>query len=485
MTISAFSQYFIIGIESINVLPIWKRMFVLSFSRDRISLIFLIILLIVTAFVSLFSQTYLEYYNNKKYLITIITFFISIVFMSISSRPVSFLWGWDYLGISSVFLIIFYANKNNLNNAMWTIFFNRFGDILIIIYVILRWSDWVEIIIFDKWYSDAGGFALLFISLCALTKRAQFPFSSWLPLAMSAPTPISAIVHSSTLVTAGVLVTIKISDILLDEMRTLLLLPSIWRFIAGGALASWEADYKKIIAFSTISQIRMIIVLSLLKLTFVSIIHTLLHAFFKRFMFMNAGTLFMKNFSFQRKSKLNSFLKKKSYRFFLLISIFSMVGCPFSSSFFSKDYAIEIFISERAHPVIICTIFIGALITINYSKILASPTVLQTSPTKIISLKKFFPLTWIMMLINLTTLYLISNSTNLIPRPLARGELRTILAILIIFLFVDKFEINSKKYQLELIQINTIIKYLIKLSKDKVKTLAVTEKTFVKKAYMK
>ena len=150
---------------------------------------------------------------------------------------------------------MFYPNKTSLANSILTIFFNRLGDVLLIIGLSLALTNYRE---FMELSFSAPELRILLV-LCAFSKRAQFPLSRWLPAAISAPTPISAIVHSSTLVTAGIFLLTKLELFLEKTYFFLPLSVRVLTFFLGGLLARHEKDLKKVVAFSTISQISMII----------------------------------------------------------------------------------------------------------------------------------------------------------------------------------------------------------------------------------
>jgi len=143
-------------------------------------------------------------------------------------------------------------------------------------------------------YGEGGvnisSFIVIVIILSACTKRAQMPFSAWLPAAMAAPTPVSALVHSSTLVTAGVYLLIRINILLvnLQLLEGLIFLGTCTILIAGGA-AILEIDIKKIIALSTLSQLGVIIIVLGAGSPILSYFHLLSHAFFKAILFICAG----------------------------------------------------------------------------------------------------------------------------------------------------------------------------------------------------
>jgi len=130
----------------------------------------------------------------------------------------------------------------------------------------------------------------LFLFLGAITKSAQIPFSAWLPAAIAAPTPVSSLVHSSTLVTAGIYVIIRFNYIFL-YFGVLLKVFSILTMILAGFCAMVETDFKKVIAMSTLSQLGMILFILSVGVWMYSYIHIIIHAFFKSILFLRMGSL--------------------------------------------------------------------------------------------------------------------------------------------------------------------------------------------------
>jgi len=164
---------------------------------------------------------------------------------------------------------------------MVTVLSNRLGDVGILISIRLVFVYGRRNINFLLEYKG-GGVIILMILIAGLTKRAQIPFSVWLPLAIAAPTPVSALVHSSTLVTAGVYLLFRFNRFLIRfEIKNLLLYISVFTIFMAGLIANFEIDLKKIIALSTLSQLGLIIIVLSLGLKFLAFYHLLTHAVFK------------------------------------------------------------------------------------------------------------------------------------------------------------------------------------------------------------
>jgi len=190
-------------------------------------------------------------------------------------------------------------------------------------------------------YKSELFFVLGLAILAALTKRAQIPFSAWLPAAMAAPTPISALVHSSTLVTAGVYLMIRFRE-LLGVNRVLYYL-SVGTIFISGLGANFEMDLKRVIALSTLRQLGVIIIALSLGFLELAFFHLLIHALFKSLLFLCAG-VYIHGLGDKQDVRL---LRRVSERaplttFYFLGCSLALCGFPFISGFYSKDIILEI-----------------------------------------------------------------------------------------------------------------------------------------------
>lgn len=208
------------------------------------------------------------------------------------------------------------------------------------------------------------------VILGATTKSAQYPFSSWLPLAMAAPTPVSALVHSSTLVTAGVYLLIRFFPVIrgyVEAINLLVFMRSLTIVLAGLA-AFVEIDFKKIIAYSTLSQLGVIILALGLGSPLLSFFHLLSHAMFKALMFICAGTYIYYHAHGQDlriMGNLRDCLPVTQVGF--IISNLALCGFPFLSGFYSKDPVYELRTNGFFNVVVIFFMVFGLMITALYS----------------------------------------------------------------------------------------------------------------------
>lgn len=185
------------------------------------------------------------------------------------------IFGWEILGITSYLLVAGYLSSLSRNGAMKTVLFNRIGDVFFVLALRL-------LAIKTAWIF------MLIVLLFAICKSAQFPFSAWLPAAMAAPTPVSALVHSSTLVTAGLWVLLK-----LEVGGLFMFLLGRSTMLIGALSALAERDLKKVVAFSTLSQLGLLIIVIAGFSFQVGFFHLITHAFFKSVLFIRIGLLIL------------------------------------------------------------------------------------------------------------------------------------------------------------------------------------------------
>jgi NADH-ubiquinone oxidoreductase chain 5 len=174
-----------------------------------------------------------------------------------------------------------------------------------------------------------------------VTKRAQIPFSSWLPIAMAAPTPVSSLVHSSTLVTAGVFLLIRFNRVILSSSIYLLVLRGITLLIAG-IMANFEWDLKKLIALSTLRQLGFIVFSYSIGLVFFSFFHLMRHALFKASLFMRSGVIIHSIDNRQEFRNSGLFTQVKPLlSMAVVVCLLCLCGFPFTSGFYSKDLILD------------------------------------------------------------------------------------------------------------------------------------------------
>nr|ARH55087.1 NADH dehydrogenase subunit 5 [Mecinus janthinus] len=375
--------FYLLGIYllliNFSMIFIYKIMFFNStcmsmvWNIDWVSSLFCSFVFFISSMVLKYSEEYMCMEKNlSRFLLMIIMFVFSMVFLIISPNLISILLGWDGLGLISYSLVIFYQNVKSFNAGMLTALMNRLGDsaFLISISIMSSYGSWNFLNYLDVSYLNKVLFLVgIFIVFAAMTKSAQIPFSSWLPAAMAAPTPVSSLVHSSTLVTAGVYLLFRFMPGLSHQVLEVLLYLSLLTMFMAGLAANFEFDLKKIIALSTLSQLGMMIMILCLGNSDLAFFHLLIHALFKALLFMCAGAMIHNMGNFQDIRFMGSIGKFMPLTCVCFnISNFALCGLPFLSGFYSKDLIAESILSmEMLNMVIFVVFFISVGLTVSYT----------------------------------------------------------------------------------------------------------------------
>lgn len=320
------------------------RAFNFAFIIDKVSISFSALVTFISACVFLFARTYIRadlfYY---RFIWILLSFVISINLLILSGSFLTLLVGWDGLGVSSFALIIYYQRKESWTAGFLTLLINRLGDIIIMGLLFFFAVRGYTLLV--NYPGKCQFLILILLSVAALTKRAQYPFSVWLPAAIAAPTPVRALVHSSTLVTAGIYIIIRASASinLPSEVLTLLLFCGSVTSVLGGLCAIVENDIKKIIALSTLSQLGVMVFSLGLGSYRLALLHLYAHAIFKALLFLVAGAILILSFGIQDIRLLGGVTKKVPLLLvFINIRAFCLIGLPFVRAFYSKHVIIRL-----------------------------------------------------------------------------------------------------------------------------------------------
>nr|QVL29480.1 NADH dehydrogenase subunit 5 [Ceratitis rosa] len=347
-----FSLVFLMNEYSIflewEVVTLNSSSIVMTFLFDWMSLLFMSFVLLISSLVIYYSKEYMSGdVNINRFIMLVFMFVLSMMLLIISPNLISILLGWDGLGLVSYCLVIYFQNVKSYNAGMLTVLSNRIGDVAFLLAIawMLNYGSWNYIFYLESMKNMIEMQIIgVLIMLAAMTKSAQIPFSSWLPAAMAAPTPVSALVHSSTLVTAGVYLLIRFNILLSESFmgQFLLLISGLTMFMAGLG-ANFEFDLKKIIALSTLSQLGLM--MSILSMGFykLAFFHLLTHALFKALLFMCAGAIIhnMNNSQDIRlMGGLGVYMPLTSGCF--NVANLALCGMPFLAGFYSKDLILEV-----------------------------------------------------------------------------------------------------------------------------------------------
>nr|YP_010274808.1 NADH dehydrogenase subunit 5 [Chrysopetalum debile]UJV31485.1 NADH dehydrogenase subunit 5 [Chrysopetalum debile] len=354
-----------------TIIPLGTSDITLPIIIDSISCMFSLTVMFISANVLYFAKSYMEeeVFLNR-FIIMVMLFVLSMNLLIFIPHMISLLIGWDGLGITSFVLVIYYQSAKSLGAGMITALTNRIGDVLILISVALtlNMGHWN---IFNLWpQSYLSSLTIILLMVAAMTKSAQVPFSSWLPAAMAAPTPVSALVHSSTLVTAGIFILIRFYPFLSSFylFNFLLLIFSTLTMTMAGMTALVETDMKKIIALSTLSQLGVMMSSIALGLPMLAFFHLITHALFKALLFICAGTMIhIHNHSQDMRHMGNIIIQMPLTSSTLLIANLALCGLPFMAGFYSKDLIIEMTLFNPTNLIISSLYLFATSLTAAYS----------------------------------------------------------------------------------------------------------------------
>ncbi len=315
------------------------------------------------------------------------TFFM--LFLVSSSNLIQLFVGWEGVGLTSYLLIGFWSHKDEANKASLKAFIvNRVGDFgllisLFTIFIVFGTVNINEILLLVNSHSSSYfnffGFQVHSISLIVITmfigcmgKSAQFGLHVWLPDAMEGPTPVSALIHAATMVTAGVFLLILMSPLIETSQiaKNLILIVGSITCLFASCVAIFQNDIKRIIAYSTCSQLGYMFMAIGVSAYSVAYFHLLSHAFFKALLFLGAGSVIHSMSDEQDIKKMGGIYKRIPLTYVsMLIGSFALMGLPFLSGYFSKDLILEfIFLSNQSFKTFAFSIGVfGVFLTTIYS----------------------------------------------------------------------------------------------------------------------
>nr|YP_010837682.1 NADH dehydrogenase subunit 5 [Mansonella sp. 'DEUX']WGC93691.1 NADH dehydrogenase subunit 5 [Mansonella sp. 'DEUX']WGC93703.1 NADH dehydrogenase subunit 5 [Mansonella sp. 'DEUX'] len=359
----------------VMVLPYGKWVFSCGFN-DFFSFImtinfevclFMFVLLLVSFMVFLYGSFYMVGVSRLFYFFFFL--FLFVLSMSgliiFSGSIVMVLIFWDFLGVSSFFLVLFYGNMGSFSGSMSTIFTNRIGDFCIFLF----FNGFVFFSCGSLSYQFFSSLVVIMLLVSSFVKGGQYPFGSWLPKAMAAPTPVSCLVHSSTLVTAGVMLMDCYVFVTLNaDVLGCVFYVGFFTMVFSGFCSLIEGDAKKIVALSTMSQIGFCFLAIGSGFHYLSYVHMISHSFFKSLLFMQVGYLIFVNFGQQdyRSYSLMSLSAPLLVKFQVFLSVVCLCGLLFTSGGCSKEYFMSRFYYGSYSILLVFFYFVGVFLTFCY-----------------------------------------------------------------------------------------------------------------------
>ena len=333
-----------------------------SINIDPLSSIMLVVVTFVSALVHIYSIGYMSHDPHKPRFMSYLSLFtFSMLVLVVSDNFLQLFFGWEGVGLCSYLLIGFWYKKESANNAAIKAFIvNRVGDFglaigIFLIFFYFGTINFKEVfdlapqfleknIVFLGFESSLITLICLFLFIGAMGKSAQFLLHTWLPDAMEGPTPVSALIHAATMVTAGVFLVVRCSP-LFEYSQTALNLVTIVGMITAifaASVALVQNDIKKIVAYSTCSQLGYMFFAAGVGAYHVAMFHLFTHAFFKALLFLGSGSIIHAFKDEQDIRNMGGVRKKLPYTYiFMLIGTLALTGFPFLSGFYSKDAIIE------------------------------------------------------------------------------------------------------------------------------------------------
>ena len=333
-----------------------------SINVDPLSSVMLVVVTFVSALVHIYSIGYMSHDPHKPRFMSYLSLFtFSMLVLVVSDNFLQLFFGWEGVGLCSYLLIGFWYKKETANNAAIKAFIvNRIGDFGLAVGIFLIFFFFGSIN-FEEVFQVAPqfiekkllffGFELnlitlicLFLFIGAMGKSAQFLLHTWLPDAMEGPTPVSALIHAATMVTAGVFLVVRCSPLFEYSQVALNVVAIIGMITAifAASVALVQNDIKKIIAYSTCSQLGYMFFAAGVGAYHVAIFHLFTHAFFKALLFLGSGSVIHAFKDEQDIRNMGGIRKKLPFTYiFMLIGTLALTGFPFLSGFYSKDAIIE------------------------------------------------------------------------------------------------------------------------------------------------
>jgi len=351
-----------------------------SFHFDGLTVSMLIPVLIISSLVHIYSVSYMSNDPHNQRFFSYLSLFTFMMIMLVTANNYLLMFvGWEGVGVCSYLLVSFWFTRIAANQSSMSAFLtNRVGDCLLTVGMFaILWSlgnvDYATVFSLAPYINEN---IITIIGIClligAMAKSSQVGLHVWLPMAMEGPTPVSALIHAATMVTAGVYLLMRSSPLI--EYSSTVLLLCLWlgalTTVFSSLIGLFQQDIKKVIAYSTMSQLGMMVIAVGLSSYNLALFHLINHAFYKGLLFLGAGAVIhavADNQDFRKYGGLISFLPL-TYSVILIASL-SLVAFPFMTGFYSKDFILESAYGQYYFSGIAVYIIatIGAIFTTLYS----------------------------------------------------------------------------------------------------------------------
>lgn len=323
-----------------------------NFQFDSLTVSMLIPVLVISSLVHFYSIGYMSHdpHNQRFFSYLSLFTFMMVILVTGNNYLVMFV-GWEGVGVCSYLLVSFWFTRIAANQSSLAAFLtNRVGDALLIIGMfMLLWAlgnlDYNVVFSLAPYINEN---IITLIGIClligAMAKSSQVGLHIWLPMAMEGPTPVSALIHAATMVTAGVYLLIRSSPLI--EYSSTVLLICLWlgaiTTVFSSLIGLFQQDIKKIIAYSTMSQLGMMVIAIGLSSYNIAIFHLMNHAFYKGLLFLGAGAVIHAVGDNQDLRKYGGLIRFLPLTYtVILIASLSLVAFPFMTGFYSKDFILE------------------------------------------------------------------------------------------------------------------------------------------------
>lgn len=384
-----FSWYFFILVWfygfNVEIVLFIVTSFAFIIKLDWLSVSLLFLVSHISLIVHIYSLWYMNHdYYKDKFLMLLSCFTGSMLVLILGGNLLCIFIGWEMVGVSSFLLISFWeTRKEALRAACKALFLNKIGDIFFFFAVVLLYQytgsfniETINMMSYSSFVVELYSFKIvdlliIFLFIAAAAKSAQFGLHMWLIDAMEGPTPVSALIHAATMVTAGVFLLIRCNELFLYCSVLVLNFISFWGVLTafvGGFLAIFQFDIKKIIAYSTMSQLGYMIAIVPFDCT-LSLFHLVNHGWFKALLFLASGVVIHFCNNEQDIRRMKPLLVKQLPLTFLMFffASFVMIALPLTSGFFSKDLIYELFFYNKIFVYYYNLLMLTGLFTVIYS----------------------------------------------------------------------------------------------------------------------